>query len=341
MRELRVQSLPLHEVIRDLSEEFQCRYTEDCGEYLIELPSEVGMGYIRGIDFGRGFGLIEYFCRFNETVKIHFSLSKVHPLKFIFCSFGKVLHTFEELESVNSIHKYQNILVASSNHNGHVLQFEANKRIHLNSLEIDRKRFVKEFSCNLSELEHPLKPLFKDESGNKLFFYQGNYSLRTADIIIQMNSGDYEGFLRTIRLESSALEMLAVQIEQYEDDLKLRNNQTVIRRRDIDQIKKAVQRIKESLAEPITIKSLSQELGMNPNKLQNGFKYLYRDTVNNFIQQLRLEKAQDLLLHSDLNISEITSSVGLANPSYLSRMFRKKYGITPREFRKGIVPMEK
>ena len=98
MKDLYVQSLPLKDVILDLAKEFNCGIVEHCDEFVLEIPKEFGNGFIRGINFGKGLGVIEYNCTFFEDLKIHFSVSQIHPLKFIFCSEGSIKHYFEELE---------------------------------------------------------------------------------------------------------------------------------------------------------------------------------------------------------------------------------------------------
>ena len=84
MKDLYVQSLPLKDVILDLAKEFNCGIVEHCDEFVLEIPKEFGNGFIRGINFGKGLGVIEYNCTFFEDLKIHFSVSQIHPLKFIF-----------------------------------------------------------------------------------------------------------------------------------------------------------------------------------------------------------------------------------------------------------------
>lgn len=341
MKDLYVKSLPLKDVILDLSKEFSCGIIEHCDEFILEIPKEFGNGFIRGINFGKGLGVIEYNCSFKEDLQIHFSLSQVHPLKFIFCSEGSMKHCFEELEQANTIETYQNVLVASSDFNGHILHFEANIKVHINSLEINRQEFANYYHCSLSKFDHPLKPLLQDFDAKKLFYYQGNYSLQTADIISEMNTDLFSDFLRALKLESQALNMLCVQIDQYADDLKISKNQSVIRKQEIDKIVDITQRITDDLSVTYTVQELADKIGMNINKLQEGFKYLYKDTVNNYIQALRLEKAKDLLLNTDLSIGAITERIGLTNPSYFSKVFKEKYKITPNQYRKGIIDPEK
>ncbi|WGK65324.1 helix-turn-helix domain-containing protein [Croceiramulus getboli] len=332
-----VKSLPIQEVLGDLAEAFQAQVDHQCGECVLELPGHIGEGYIRGTNFKQGLGLIEYNCKFYEATALHFSVNQVHPLKFIFCNKGTLEHTFEEKEGANIIKRYQNILIASSRYNGHILRFPRNKHIHLNSLEVDRAKFYDDYNCSIDYLDEDLQQVFLDRDAKRLFYYQGNYSLVTADVIVDMNATSDSGFLRAVKLESKALEMLAVQIEQFRDDLKAENSQQILRKADIRRIKEAVEIIKQDLADIKSVKSLSRRVGLNTNKLQQGFKHQYNETVNNFIQKERLSKAQNLLQDSEYSISEITHKVGFSNPSYLSKLFKERYGISPKEFRTGLV----
>lgn len=55
-------------------------------------------------------------------------------------------------------------------------------------------------------------------------------------------------------------------------------------------------------------------------------------TVNKYIQQEKLEAAKDLLISSDHNVSQIVSMIGLNNRSYFSKIFKERYGVSPKFF---------
>ena len=54
-----------------------------------------------------------------------------------------------------------------------------------------------------------------------------------------------------------------------------------------------------------------------------------------FIRDLRLEKARDMLLNTFMLCKEICIAVGFSDPVIFSRIFKKKYGITPQVFREN------
>jgi len=131
--------------------------------------------------------------------------------------------------------------------------------------------------------------------------------------------------------------MLTEQILQYEDDLAEVGSRTILRRSEVAQIEKAAGLIKNNIDELNTIDDLALEVGLNPNKLQEGFQNLYGLTVNRFIQKVRLDLIKDLILNTDYSISEIVDRVGLSSKSYLSKIFREEYGTSPSEYRKHFM----
>lgn len=331
---INVKTLPVDEIIQDISDSINSPVINGGGELSIKIPEHLGEGYIKGSSFDSGIGIITYNCQFYEDVQIHFTLNTVHPLKFIFCSEGSVGHSFEKTDKVNTIDTYQNIIVSSSGYNGHVLYFKANEPTHVSSLEIIRSIFTHRSNYDFKDLDATLKELFKDEISKKQFFYQGNYSIKAADLMDEINTKNFTGFLRSIFLEGKAFEMLVIQISQYQDDESGDKLPQILRKSDIEKVDYVAKRIQGDIGSNLTVEALAKEAGTNVNKLQEGFKYVYNLTVNKYMQHKKLEAAKEMLMNSDKNISEIVVSIGLNNRSYFSKIFKEKYGVNPKYFLK-------
>ncbi|NJY62893.1 helix-turn-helix transcriptional regulator [Salinimicrobium sp. CDJ15-81-2] len=329
--EIFVKALPVNEILENFSREFKIPLKKDCGELTVDLPENLGQGYIRGASFETGIGIIQYHVTFYKDMEIHFTMNKTHPLKFIFCSEGRVNHAFEENMDMHTIDTYQNVIVASSGHNGHILYFKANETVHVISLEIIREQFNKRENFGYKDLDPKLKQLFQDEVAKELFFYQGNYSIQEADIVESITHGEQYGFIRNIFLEGKAYEMLSKQVAQYNDDQQ-EGKSVILRRSDVEKVKRAVELIGEDLTKNYSVDHLAKEVGTNVNKLQEGFKYMFNLTVNKYVQQVKLEAARELLTHSEQNISQIVALIGLNNRSYFSKIFKEKYGVSPKYF---------
>lgn len=336
MTEIFVKSLPLKEVIANLAEAFDTVYFNRCHEYQINIPEKYGNGFIRGINFDNGFGLLEYSCSFKESLSIHFSVNKIHPLKFIYCSEGNVKHRFEETNQFHVIDQFQNVIVASTAKNGHVLLFPRSQKIQLNSLEISRKDFKQKLDCDLNHVDVNLRKLFRDLNARKLFFYHGNYSIGMSNCIDSLKTNRLDGFTRRLFLEGKSNEILSIQIKDFEDDQKSEPKRQILRKADMVLIQKAAGILKQKLQTPITIKDLALQVGTNSTKLQEGFRYTFGLTVNNYLNKLRLEYARDQLMIGELNIGEIAENIGIANKSYFSRLFKSTYNVNPKDFSKII-----
>ena len=154
---LKVKALPIEDIIKDLSKQFDIPIQEDSGELTLELPDRLGKGFIRGSSFENGIGIIEYNFTFYHNLELLFSINKTHPLKFIFCAKGKVDHMFEKDPEVHTIHTYQNVIVSSSGKNGHLLKFKANESVHVTSVEIIRKKFTSRENYGLQGISPTLQ----------------------------------------------------------------------------------------------------------------------------------------------------------------------------------------
>jgi len=335
LKTIQVKSLPFNLVIQDIAKAFDCAVRSSCGEYWIKIPKKWGKGTIKGINFDGGIGIIQYDCNFTEDIEMQFIVNNVHPLKFIYCIEGYVKHSFENDNDWHELEQYQCNILGSENHNGHILHFLAGKKTRINSLEVDREAFHAKMDCELKNLNSELKELFLDKIAKRKFYYEGYYSLRIADIFNRIQEFENIDLIRRLYLEGKAYTILSQQILQYQDDLQEVGQRSLLRRSEIELVQKASKIIVEEISELDNIDTLSRRVGLNSNKLQEGFKYFYHNTVNGYIQVIRLEVAKDLLSNSDYNISEIVEKVGLSSKSYFSKIFKEKYNISPSEFQQN------
>lgn len=336
MRSIHSQSIPLIDVIQDLAREFDAKVVKNCHEYYLKIPEDSGSGTIRGIDFKDGLGIILYDCTFKEELEIHFIIDRVHPLKFMFCEQGNLSHRFEHDVQLHEIKTLENIIVASSKYNGHILNFKAGTRTVLNSLEIDRKLFGLDVDCELKTLSKDLENLFRDVEAKNPFYYHGAYSFRMADLFREIHTYPDNGFLRRTFLEGSAYKILTLQILQHSDDMAEEENKTLLRKFEIKMVHQASQIINNDILDFKSVPELALEVGLNINKLQNGFRELYHTTVNEYVHNRRLDLASNLIKNSELTISEIVYLIGLSSRSYFSKIFKEKYGISPSVLRQNM-----
>ena len=78
---------------------------------------------------------------------------------------------------------------------------------------------------------------------------------------------------------------------------------------------------------------LCKSAGMSRTQLHNKLKSMTGLSTSHFIRQVKLEEASKLLKESEMNISEIAFHLGFSNLHYFSRIFTKKMGLSPSQYR--------
>ena len=99
--------------------------------------------------------------------------------------------------------------------------------------------------------------------------------------------------------------------------------------------KRAKERLLKDCQNPPTIPQLAHLCATNESKLKKVFKRVYKSTIHNYIQKLRLQKANILLKDRDLNIGEISKMVGYKHQGHFSKLYFEAYGVYPKELLKN------
>lgn len=105
---------------------------------------------------------------------------------------------------------------------------------------------------------------------------------------------------------------------------------------DLDQqfLRKFTSYVEANLAEQnLTVESLSEAFGLSRVQLFRKTKALLGESPNDFIQQVRLKKASQLLLESSLTVAEVAYQSGYSSPGYFATAFKGRYGCSPSEWR--------
>lgn len=102
----------------------------------------------------------------------------------------------------------------------------------------------------------------------------------------------------------------------------------------VKRVKRAKDILLENFTNPPSLAELSRAVGINELKLKNGFKDLYNSTVYGFVLDYKLETARGMLESRQHKINEIAFAMGYSNPSHFISAFKKKYGITPKQYTK-------
>ena len=102
-------------------------------------------------------------------------------------------------------------------------------------------------------------------------------------------------------------------------------------------LRRAIKAVEDNLENSsFGAKELVESLGVSRSLLHKKLAALTDQSTTEFINHLRMKKAQHLLRQPSLNISEVAYAVGYSDPKYFSRVFSKHYGQSPQAFLKQI-----
>lgn len=93
--------------------------------------------------------------------------------------------------------------------------------------------------------------------------------------------------------------------------------------------------IQENFQRDLSLDEVSRQMDLSPYYFSKLFK---EETGSNFVEyvtNLRIGKAKELLVGDSLSMKEICASVGYSDPNYFSRIFKKNTGVTPTEYRES------
>lgn len=83
----------------------------------------------------------------------------------------------------------------------------------------------------------------------------------------------------------------------------------------------------------ITLEEVAAHVGMNKSAFCTFFRRHAGTTLSEYVNDMRLERARERIIHTDGTIAEIAFDCGFSSVTYFNRLFRAKYNSTPRSLR--------
>ncbi|MDR2054007.1 MAG: helix-turn-helix domain-containing protein [Treponema sp.] len=103
-------------------------------------------------------------------------------------------------------------------------------------------------------------------------------------------------------------------------------------------IRNVINHIDFNLREPLSVQFLAKQFKVSPSNLSAQFRREKGMPLTDFINAKRLERAKSMLHGSGLHVQEIADQCGFLDTNYFSRIFKRHFGVSPKEFRSN--PLE-
>lgn len=94
-------------------------------------------------------------------------------------------------------------------------------------------------------------------------------------------------------------------------------------------LSQVIQMMEANIEEPISPALLAQEVGMSTRQLERLFRRYLNRSPKRYYMELRLQKARNLLMQTDMSVINVALACGFASPSHFSKCYRSHYETTP------------
>lgn len=184
-----------------------------------------------------------------------------------------------------------------------------------------------------------LEEIFATHKNKLSLFYQDGYtklyhekplSIEEKLIISQLEDfnldQDFENHYLTLKLHEFLLYYFSSKSSDSPHILSIKDEKFI---REIYKIKEI---LLENIASPPTLRTLSEISNLSEYKIKEGFKKIYGKSISHFILDTKLEIGKEKLNLRVKQVQEIAYDLGYENPSHFIEAFKKKYGITPKQW---------
>ena len=253
----------------------------------------------------------------NDMVRMHFNLTGGYDFK------------YPQLNQSFKIHGQQHNIMYS---NGIDLEI-CNHDLAIETFGI---QFPLTFLHELDvSLEGEMGTFISDASKGNNVIYSKDWPILTPEIfsvISEILNCKYNASLKRLFYFSKAIELFVLQI----DALTNRNERPIKyikSKNDRERLIEAKRFLELRLNDPPSLNDIARHAGINDYKLKRGFKELFGTTLFDYYTKIRLEYAKEILLDTEMQLSEIATKIGYSSPQHFNAAFKKMYSISPGKFR--------
>lgn len=129
-------------------------------------------------------------------------------------------------------------------------------------------------------------------------------------------------------------------LEEYRDMMirvygsQIRECVRLVDKKNLKPIRLACSFVEEHYQEAIKLEDVAEIVNLNPAYFSTLFVRKTGQSFTEYVTLFKIKKACELLTNSDMNINEIAGSLGFPDARYFSKLFRKKMGLKPTEYRR-------
>lgn len=259
----------------------------------------------------------------DDKVYLHFMYNLKDSI-----SFKSMVNDHEK-----KLSQFQSAIVHDKSGYDTFLKVEANRHCRVYMVQLSKY----DASKNVNSLFSQFEKVFDAMSNKHYFMHTGIPDLQVGEYVKKLMEMPKTTLSERLMAAGYINILLGLKLKLYLNYTENPIPTSNLTKYEIDRIKKISDTINNSPELNYNIENLCRECGISAAKLQLGFKEMHGKTVCNYISQVRLEKAEELLKNTDLNVSEIVYSLGWTSRSYFCKIFKEKYQCSPKHYQTLMV----
>lgn len=156
---------------------------------------------------------------------------------------------------------------------------------------------------------------------------QASLSEEIARRIGQVYHVKGNSFYDAVAMTGALYSMIAMLMENSSHDIRQKNLQSEL-------VERAMRYTEEHYSYPITVEDIAEYAGVCRSYLYRVFQKKIKKSPKDYLEECRIRQACQLLGTDSISVTAVAHSVGYEDNLYFSKVFKKKVGITPSDFRK-------
>jgi len=181
---------------------------------------------------------------------------------------------------------------------------------------------------DLNELPAPIADAI-DRASKPVFHKEDTLDSRSAQIVTQILLADTPLYMRPMFMLGKALELVSLFLARLSENADARDNQIALSARDRKNLALAHEIVSKDMMTSMTLPELARMVGLNRNKLSQGFRTLYGVTLQDYSYELKMKRAEAYLKNREGSLNELADILGYRHANNLSAAIKKHFGVNP------------
>lgn len=311
-------------------------FQEEYGAALLEFNPDLALGTIRAFHIMPGMSTVIQDFTFHEDFSFCLDEKLSNTLYLMYIIEGYVLHKFDSDKEYIRLDSKQNIIVGSSDHEVNRIIWPSGVKIRMVVTDIYRDSLDKTQNFSKGFFSTGLQGVFDTIALGKSYRHSGpmnSHCFQYFNILFDHTKIDFIGRLK---IEAAILNVVAMQFEAYMSYDNALGYECGLDKVELKKVLELSEYIADNLSKQERIADFVIISGLHAKKLQLGFRYYFRESVNEFVHSARMAKAKELIEITDFSLNEICTEIGFESRSYFSRTFSERYGTSPAEYREHL-----